>query len=482
MHITLMRVNKKINSTRRTATAELEVNCQFKAPCSDLNPEFTLTVHHGEHNINYYNMILADGKYYNITDVTYEAYDVCTVSCSIDVLATYKNDILATTQYVTRCSDPEIYAAGGRYTDTTYIADQTRYHTYTESDRVWYQGPGNTLIVIGLKGVVPQPERLDNLPIFYFAGTSYYMMRVSDFENLMLDIMKSESSQADIKPLQYISCAYIIPANVPNAPEPTNFNFKIGDSGGQTLFTSNHAFISSASDFSFNFNTGLQLASGSIDIPQNPIALNDGYRTEPWETYKLYAGPFGTIEIPSGVLLGHTYINYSITIDLVSGNGYLELTTNAGIIITTAKGQIGIPIELTQVTRNSEIGQMSYINEGVRSVGELVTGNYLGGAVGLSGACISALSNNIPTVDSKGSNGSYIDFVKEKLIFLTEYMKPSKENINVYGRAVFNNVELSSIASGSLVVIDTPVISIPGAKNPEIESIISFMQNGFYIE
>ena len=89
-------VSKKRNSTLQPTLAS-SYDCIIKQPASIDNPTFVIQ----DANFNMmFNYAKWDNTYYFIEDIVSVRNDIWEVSCVIDVLATYKADILASTQYV----------------------------------------------------------------------------------------------------------------------------------------------------------------------------------------------------------------------------------------------------------------------------------------------------------------------------------------------------------------------------------------------
>lgn len=107
-------VSKKRNSTY-IPTSELTetINAVLKDGCSDHNPVFLLS--NGD-NVFSYNYVKWDNWYYFVDDVVRERNQLVSVHCSLDVLATYKSDILNTTAFVSYSS-----VSGGTWLPDTRI-------------------------------------------------------------------------------------------------------------------------------------------------------------------------------------------------------------------------------------------------------------------------------------------------------------------------------------------------------------------------
>ena len=89
-------VSKRKNSTLQP-TLSSSYDCIIKQPCSIDNPTFV--IQDGSFSMAF-NYAKWDNTYYFIDSIVSVRNDIWEVSCVIDVLATYKTEILASTQYV----------------------------------------------------------------------------------------------------------------------------------------------------------------------------------------------------------------------------------------------------------------------------------------------------------------------------------------------------------------------------------------------
>ena len=88
--------SKKRNSTQQPVSGQ-QYDVKLKEPTNVLTPTFKSATMSKE--VNY---IQAFGRYYYVTDVTYDTNDIAEFHCSVDVLATYKDNIKAATVFVER--------------------------------------------------------------------------------------------------------------------------------------------------------------------------------------------------------------------------------------------------------------------------------------------------------------------------------------------------------------------------------------------
>lgn len=92
--LTAYTTNKRVNSTAVPSGGE-GFSVTLKRGCSVLNPEFLLKTASFD-----YNMVQWNGRYYWVRDVTWERDDLARVSCTVDVLGTWRSQIKAASAYV----------------------------------------------------------------------------------------------------------------------------------------------------------------------------------------------------------------------------------------------------------------------------------------------------------------------------------------------------------------------------------------------
>lgn len=94
--------SKKRNSTLRPVDGGYQVNCVLKAPTTKHRPTFELRrncIPTGADDVEY---VKWGERYYFVNDIRYTTNDIIEIDCLLDCLATYKSDILASTQFIER--------------------------------------------------------------------------------------------------------------------------------------------------------------------------------------------------------------------------------------------------------------------------------------------------------------------------------------------------------------------------------------------
>lgn len=96
--------SKKRNSTLRPTNGGFTVNCVLKAPTTKHRPTFELRRNCIPVGADIVDYVQWGSRYYFVTDTRYMTNDIIEIDCVLDCLATYKNDILASEQYIERSS------------------------------------------------------------------------------------------------------------------------------------------------------------------------------------------------------------------------------------------------------------------------------------------------------------------------------------------------------------------------------------------
>lgn len=126
-------LSKRLNSTARPATDGTKYECVLKDNTSILSPVLRLRLS-SKPDYNYFKM---DNRYYWITDITSLANDLWQISGQVDVLATFKGHIQATSAFVLYDSTPNTQLPDNR------LAIETDCDTYTATASMpWYYTTG----------------------------------------------------------------------------------------------------------------------------------------------------------------------------------------------------------------------------------------------------------------------------------------------------------------------------------------------------
>lgn len=128
-------INKRLNSTARPSGSGTKYECVLKDNTSVLSPVLRLRLS-SKPDYNYFKM---DNRYYWITDITSLANDLWQIAGQVDVLATFKGHIQATSAFVLYDSTPNTQLPDSR------LAIETDCDTYTATASMpWYYTTGTS--------------------------------------------------------------------------------------------------------------------------------------------------------------------------------------------------------------------------------------------------------------------------------------------------------------------------------------------------
>lgn len=468
MTITMWNTNKRINSTLRPSGLSEDVEVVMKEPSDILHPSFQLaSVYASEYNYLYWN-----GRYYFVDNITYLTSTVVIMDCSIDVLATYRNEIGSLEEYIIRSSKPEVYAVGKYYTDISVPSNQGVSTTQISVN------PFSTNFGFYVVGVV-SPNANDESPILVQRGAiSYIAMSNAQLSGLINRLNNLEVINSDMNPLQFIASCVYIPINTQLSNVAT--------------FSATYALAS----FSFEYYStvaNVQPAdktlrwTDTLALPKHPSTIlfsdREYLNYSPFAKYTLYAAMFGTIPIPPEMF---SYFNenrnmtLSMAIELSTGEGVLKISNPDGALISIMRSRVGVPVQLTQITTGSVGG---YINTAIQAASvpvQAISFNYAGAVSSLSNAVKSAWDNSMPTVSSSGSSGSFID-ITLGFILKAEFLYQAPINVEDTGRIV-NAIKTISEMEGYFVLCADADIDSITATRTEIEMIKQYLDRGFFFE
>ena len=341
LEITLFNFEKRKNSTKRPSTSTETYIMMFGEVKEDFTPiapviTFNLADPTQVPTYNYAYIPAFGNRYYFVTDWIYVS-GLWRASMSIDVLATYRTEILASRQYVARSKT----ANPGDVIDASY--------------------PALANTVIGEENIAPTvfwgADYEDGLIVMSVVGSSgwnigantYYAMSVQAFSYFMaamltspnwLNISASEISQdlqkALIDPTQYITSCLWFPLNweevVYHSAAPNSDLTKTIRCGW----------------WDFALPSGEGTGRYTARILHNPTTyLNDWYRKEttwnivkhslaatrgkwlnlsPYSKYTLIFPPFGVFDIDTTDLVNATEITLRVFTQIYTGEAFLSVT------------------------------------------------------------------------------------------------------------------------------------------------------------
>lgn len=462
---------KRTNSTKRPSGGQ-EFGIDLKAPCNIIDPEIKIKTQKDPTGYNYC-YLPTFSRYYWVKNWTYSD-GLWIASLTVDTLASYRFEIGYSTEYVVRSSakfDPKIadnlYPTKATITTRTLYANSTPFTDDPESG-----SQGFFVVAVNAPGYVS------------FGGAIYLAMSGTAFQKLMaallqntdyLDISAEEISsnltKALFNPIQYISKAFWIPCG--NAAIGTPIT-EIPVGWWKMQNVGNAYVIQNTNDKNvFTF---------SISTPHHPQHITRGVYTDgaPYSEYTLYCPPFGEIKLNANLFVLQSTLYCRLTVDYRTGDAILDLSFNKDFntIFFSTSGNVSVPVQLSQITTN--VNELASLGGLIQTALGAVAGgieSFFGGGDVINGIASGAQQMTVSS-QSKGGVASVAKYG------ITPYLTGAfydlvDDNNEHHGRPLCQKVQLFSIPG--FMMVDDPDIALP-ATAAEIDSVKSYMKNGFFLE
>lgn len=459
MKITLYKFGKKRNSTKRPDGDGLTFDFNFLNNSSMLNPVIGLSsdVQLWEYNYAHIDTLK---RFYFVTDWTSRG-NIWSCSLSVDVLASWKEEIGNSTQYVERSSATfNGTVADGLYPATSEIRKELS--TPVDGKLPYVRDIEKGTYIIGII----------NGDRNALGAVSYYAFTHAEFKAFSSQLMNSfnifQPSMAEISadlgkmlfnPFQYIASCVWLP-----------FSFTQGQTVNKIPF--GWWSIDSVTCKAIKVN-GITHAI-RYKIPKHPQSYRGSYMNcAPFSNYRFVYPAVGSFVLDSELLKDEEYLTVEISTDIVTGKacayvhgGYWALST----ILATSMCQIGVPVQMAMATTDI-----------IGAVGSAI--NTAGGALSLDMDAIGSSIINVaksltPTLQTSGSNGTtsvfdFLPYLESNFSILVE------DDPANHGRPLMRNIQISKIP-GYIKTVKA-IISF-ATVDEESQAIISAMNGGFYYE
>lgn len=380
----------------------------------------------------------------------------------VDVLASFKNIIGQSEQYILRSSN----TWDDKVVDTYYPTQGT---VTLQTNTVNMATQWNPVYTGGcyIIGII---NDADNGRV---GAVSYYIFSSDGFKQLMesmlgsadwLGINKEEISEnltkALFNPFQYVVSCLWFPYQLSTSKPFTSIKF-----GYWTLNCSGWSITAPSRTFP---------VSGKVTIPKHPQTNSRGEwcNLAPYTRYTLFMGPFGEIPIDSTLLINSQELFISLVVDMISGQGRLMVSIygNDASAFCVRRAMCATPIQLAQISRD-------YVEAGIDvlgTIGSIVTGDFFKGAGGIKSTIEAAL----PQLETRGSNGTALDFWHPPYLQAASTTLVEDDLANT-GRPLCRVKKINSIPG--YILCYEPDISLP-CTSEENKMIKAYMEEGFFYE
>lgn len=458
---------KRTNSTKRPSSGT-DYNIEVKAPCNIINPEIKIASNANPTGCNYC-YLPTFSRYYWVKNWTY-ADGLWNASLTVDTLASYRDQIGNSTEYVTRSSAQY----DGTISDGLYPASAKVQSVTTAFQGGFAETISGGFFVIGfiakaansigaITYAVMTPTNAKKLSAKLLTDVSYLSIDNTEISDSLTKVL--------FNPYQYIvSCNY--------------FPFDIAE------LTAHLPLVSSVDIGWWSIDVPCWILgednnkltkSVSVSIPNHPQAASRGgyCNASPYTDYTIFLQPFGVIPLDASKLWGAGTLSIQYMVDLFTGDSILRIFTDSNQLVHETTAKLGVPIQLSNITFDIPSGSGGLLHTGIAAA-------FGGIQAALSGGSFSDVGNGIlnaaqatnADVASKGATGSTIAF--DSVPYMVARFKILVDDNNEdHGRPLCKRVQLSTIPG--FIMVDDPDIAL-NATAEEIDSVKSYLKNGFFYE
>lgn len=457
---------KRTNSTKRPSGGH-EFGIDLKAPCNIINPEIKIASQSDPTGYNYC-YLPTFSRYYWVKNWTYSE-GLWTASLTVDTLASYREQIGNSTEYVARSSA----RFDGTISDGLYPATAKVQSVTTAFQGGFAETISGGFFVIGFIAknansvgavtyVVMTPKNAKKLSAKLLTDVSYLSIDNAEISDSLTKIL--------FNPYQYIVGCNYFPFSIAKitAHLPLVSSVDVGwwsvDIPCWILGEDNNNLTESV----------------SVAIPKHPQAASRGgyCNASPYTDYTIFLQPFGVIPLDASKLWGAATLSIQYTVDLFTGDSILRVFTDTNQLLHETTAKLGVPIQLSNITFDVPSGG------GLLQTG--IAAAFGGLQAALTGGSFSDVGNGIlnaaqatnADVASKGATGSTIAF--DSVPYMVARFKILVDDNNTdHGRPLCKRVQISTIPG--YIMVDDPDIALT-ATAEEIDSVKSYMKNGFFYE
>ena len=500
--VTLYSFTKRENSTKRPTSGGTDYSCVLIDETSLMNPTFKLEIGSNPIGKNY--CYVSDfNRYYFVTDIS-SNQNFWYITCTCDVLATYKTPIGTQSHYVLRsASSYDEYITDGLYPAKCGMGGD-----HAESGSILAWGTQHCYIV-GITGYSQDIRKCQT------GSVTYYQMNDAALYNFIYYLMHDISQWCDIQaqgyddpgvqealinPIQYIvSCITLPIAMNPyagnaalewTAANHVDFGYYTWNMAGPVTTPAPKAYI---------VPMGATIKeSADITIHKHPQASTRGkyLNGAPYSDYMFHCGPWGDIPIDPAALIDAEKLHYEILYDVCQGNGRLQISPYSSSvtwpnILYSGYAQVGVPIQLAQAIINPYAASFQYEADYNAAEGAAL-GTASSMVLGMNASGLADYQTNTtkiiydatvskyPTAHSVGSNGSMLSFVDQYKCFLNHHWYTVvDENLTELGRPLYQVKQINTLSG--YILCQGADAQIPGTQE-EAQKINAYVNSGFFYE
>lgn len=466
--------SKRRNSTKQPGGLSDTRNCKLKETTSFDAPTFIITG--DDFNYNYAQW---GNRYYFITDIRSVHNGLTEIDCEIDVLATYKSEILNTTAYVIYDSTPNTELPDNRLPIKTsktvqaataacpFTVDGGTYIlsiTGSNNSTGVYKVTESQLAAL-LEDVAHIADNLfdfaHNTPVAPTKPSNYdvgeWLEYIGDYLAYMM--------QCAVRPIAQFFGSFNAPQNIRDC---RFIPFNVGVTGSPIPIYLG-SFLTQQSLGKLVTETVHR--STTVNIPWQ---ATDYRRRSPFTEIYLYLPYIGMTKLSSENLVGQTSITVDYTLALRDG-GLICTISSGGEILGQFNGNVGasVPVGVSNISLPNAAQAL------IATAASVATDSLA--AFGMASIqYANAVTPNFTCIG--GLDGLAATGANQNITCYTVYhdtIAPPNQNLQVIGSPTMHSKSLGSL-TGYCQCVDAHVEA--DAMGHELEEIDSFLNSGFFIE
>lgn len=445
--IVLYHFSKRKNSTKRPIGQGTEVPCLLKTATTFQSPIFILQ--RPMNDMLQFNYCKWADHYYFIDSTTSINAGQTEITCTEDVLATYKNEIGSYTCFIERSSNQNTFANDSMYIPTNDWVLSTRNVTHKEKIMTSTYSQQYIIRVVSRTGVASyyiNGDQLNNLLDFMYTESNFTDVIQDAITKLMFDPFKYI---VDLKWVPFVESAF-------KSSNDEAIQLGFWDSG----VTAKRIDEDTVVNFSYSF---------AFD---NPLyAITD---------FRYYSSSFSNyfIKLPFiGVVALNPYkidasVNALYQFDATSGlcNVFLQ---SKRVVFASYQLQLSVPVQIGYASTN--IAQLA--TSAVSLVGAGLQGNI---AQGISAGIDAGRSITAPEISMLGTVGNISNILNNQILEFNSYACTSIEPDKASEGFVDGTIRPISGLTG-FVKCRNASIEISGFTGDQ-EAVNNYLNSGFYYE
>ena len=462
---------KRENSTKRPDGVEpTRYQCEIHSPSSVINPTILLDA---DSPIGYnYAYIYNFDRYYFVDEWTWQN-GLWSASLHVDALASWRDYIGDSTQYILRSSD----TFDGLILDNLYpLTNDVRSYTQPLNAGFYTKNIADGYYVVGI--INPDSKAVGAISYYVFTPAGFNAFKSALMSNITWADAQSEDISDNLlktlfNPMQYLVSCKWFPCEPPRGTSISTILF-----GWWSFPVSGCSRLGSVQFIRRRWDAYLR------DAMQHPQATRGRYLNgAPYSRYYLNYAPYGSIELPGTIGITRTLI-IEETNDFVTGQTIMHIYTSAQAEteynLLTITAMLGVDVTLAQSTSNVA-GAVSAAGGRLAEAGKnLLTGNVAGAITSAASGIANAASAAAPFIQSVGGTGSFADLNQFNADNINaEYHLIVGEDNADLGRPYCKAAKIDD-HPGYLMVAHADV-SIPCTANEQM-TIKNYMESGFFYE